>query len=128
MQREKGKRTALQWRHHPWARASGVPDRTRPSTTGGGSQGIKIILLNGERGGLAQEKIQKKLVFQNTLLSHRTYFNVFSSRHQTAPVCALRLPAVRECPGAPSSGARTDLLPRDTKLIPRGYKAAFGNV
>lgn len=68
MQREKGKKTALRRRHHPWARASGVPDRTRPSTKGGGSQGIKIILLNGEGGGLAQEKIQKKAHFSKHVI------------------------------------------------------------
>lgn len=49
--RKKGKRTALQGRHHPWV--SSIPVRTPPSTKGSRSQGITNIPINEAGGGLA---------------------------------------------------------------------------
>lgn len=120
--RKKGKKTALQGRHHPWARASGIPARTRPSTKGSGSQGITDIPINEAGGGLAPAKInkkptqkQKKHIFQNTLLWRKTYFNVFSARHRIPPVCALCLLAVQECQRAPSSGCQNQSVAKRHK-------------
>lgn len=118
MQRKKGKKTALQQRHHPWVRASGVPARMRPSTKDSGSQGITNIPINEAGGGLDPEKKtqqQKKLIFHNTLLRHKTYFNVFSARHQIPPVSALCLLAVQECQRAPSSGCQNQSVAKRHK-------------
>lgn len=120
--RKKGKKTALQGRHHPWARVSGIPARTHPSTKGSRRQGITNIPINEAGGGLAPEKKkpkttqqQKKLIFQNTLSWHKTYFNVFSGRHRIPPVSVLCLLAVQECQRAPSSGCQNQSVAKRHK-------------
>lgn len=116
VQRKKGKKTALQRRHHPWA--SGVPARTRPSTKSSRSQGVTNIPINEAGGGRAPEKKtqqQKKLIFHNTLLWHKTYFNAFSARHRIPPVSALCLLAVQECQRAPSSGCQNQSVAKRHK-------------
>lgn len=125
MHRKKWNKTALQWRHHPWA--SSIPARTHPSTKSSGSQGI-----NESGGGLVPEK-KKKTTKKSSFFKTRYYgpkhiLRYFQQGTESPqyPLCAswqlknARAPRPR--------GARTNLLPRDTKLISLVSKAVFGNV
>lgn len=131
MQRKKGKKTALQQRHHPWVRASGVPARMRPSTKDSGSQGITNIPINEAGGGLDPEKKpnNKKSSFFTTHYYGTKRILMYFQQGIKSPQYPLCVSWQFKNANAPRPrGARTNLLPRDTKLISRVCKAVFGNV
>lgn len=124
--RKKGKKTALQRRHHPWARASSIPARTRPSTKGSGSQGITNIPINEAGGGLAPAKIKKPQPNNKKSSFFKTHYYgtkrilMHFRRGIESPQYALCVSWQFKNASAPRPrGARTNLLPRDTKLISR---------
>lgn len=128
-QKKKEEKTALQQWHHPWARASGVPVRTRPSTKGSGSQGITNIPINEAGGRIGSRKTTKKSSFFKTHYYSTKRILMYFQQGIGSPQYPLCVSWQFANANAPRPrGARTNLLPRDTKLISRVYKAVFGNV
>lgn len=121
--RKKGKRTALQGRHHPWV--SSIPVRTPPSTKGSRSQGITNIPINEAGGGLApgEKKKQpnnKKSSFFKTHYYGTKCILMYFQQGIESPQYPLCVSWQFKNANAPRPrGARTNLLPRDTKLISR---------